>query len=109
MFHDFKDFSFLHFPESSMSGSVRPVGGSSVRPVGGSSVRPVGGSSVRPVGRASSSSQHQFPEQDVLQLTSNGFSREAAVSELIRTNGDVDTALINLLAKSLSAPPTNAS
>jgi DNA damage-inducible protein 1 len=43
-----------------------------------------------------------FPEEAILQITSMGFSRQEAVRELSRTNGNVQLALAALLARSLS-------
>ena len=44
-----------------------------------------------------------FPEASIRQITSNGFSREQAVRELRKANGDVNTALGALFAQSLSS------
>ncbi|KAF6037934.1 DDI2 [Bugula neritina] len=46
-----------------------------------------------------------YPEHLVQTLISNGFSRQQAEQELAQTGGDLQKALMNLLAKSLSMPP----
>ncbi|KAL1454969.1 hypothetical protein WDU94_009096 [Cyamophila willieti] len=43
----------------------------------------------------------QFSEEDVIEITKNGFSRDQAISELTNFNGDKNKALAALLAKSL--------
>ena len=56
---------------------------------------------------SSSASQHSsspFPESDITKLTSQGFSRQQAVEELTKANGNVDQALVALLAKSFKLP-----
>ncbi|KAK3743412.1 hypothetical protein QZH41_011547, partial [Actinostola sp. cb2023] len=46
-----------------------------------------------------------FPEEKILQITKMGFTREEAVQELRRCNGDCNLAAASLLAKSLKVPP----
>ncbi|XP_005106322.1 protein DDI1 homolog 2 [Aplysia californica] len=55
-------------------------------------------------GASSSSGQSQFPEAVLSQLMSHGFSRQAVVDELKRSNGNVDQALASLFSKSFSMP-----
>lgn len=53
---------------------------------------------------ASSSESSQFPEKDISQLMSHGFSRHQVVDELKFSNGNVDQALASLFSKSFSMP-----
>lgn len=48
-----------------------------------------------------------FPEASVAQITSMGFTREQAIQELTKANGDVNIALSTLFAKSLSSVMTS--
>lgn len=43
----------------------------------------------------------KFPESDVMKIVSNGFTRSEAIDELKKCNGDVDKALVQLLAKAI--------
>ena len=47
---------------------------------------------------------HSFPEDDIQRLTSNGFSRQQVIEELTKTGGNIDQALMALLAKSFQVP-----
>jgi hypothetical protein len=47
---------------------------------------------------------HNFPETSIQEIMANGFSRQQAVEELVKANGDVSKALCALLAKSFSFP-----
>lgn len=47
------------------------------------------------------SSSSQFREEDVHRITSAGFTRQEAIAELTRTQGNVELALGSLLARSL--------
>ena len=47
------------------------------------------------------SSSQQIKEEDIVRITSAGFSRQQAVDELKRTQGNVELALGSLLARSL--------
>ena len=49
-------------------------------------------------------STSSFPEEKIQQITKMGFSREEAVQELTRCNGDANVAAASLLAKSLKVP-----
>ncbi|CAL1532624.1 unnamed protein product [Lymnaea stagnalis] len=51
-----------------------------------------------------STSPHQFSEEIVARLMNNGFSRNAVLEELRRSNGDADQALATLFSKSFSMP-----
>lgn len=55
-------------------------------------------------GQTSSTQSHNFPEDIISKLMSNGFSRDAVISELRRANGDADQALAALFAKSFHLP-----
>ena len=55
---------------------------------------------MQPAQQSSSSSQ-QIKEEDIVRITSAGFSRQQAVDELMRTQGNVELALGSLLARSL--------
>ena len=48
-----------------------------------------------------------YPDHLISELTANGFTRDEAAQELARTSGDVQKALLNLLAKAISVPPKN--
>lgn len=48
-----------------------------------------------------SSSSQQFKEEDIIRITSAGFSRQQAIEELSRTQGNAELALGSLLARSL--------
>ena len=52
------------------------------------------------VSSRSSSTTPSLPEADILKLTSEGFSRQQAIDELTKANGNVDQALAALFAKS---------
>ena len=45
-----------------------------------------------------------FPEEKIQQIVQMGFSREDAISELRRCNGDVTLASASLLARSIKLP-----
>lgn len=53
-------------------------------------------------GGGGSAAAKSFPESEILKITSNGFSRSDAIKELERCNGNADTALAYLIARSLS-------
>lgn len=53
-------------------------------------------------GGATAVPEDPLMEEKVQKITSNGFSREAAIAELRAAGGDLDKALATLLAKSLS-------
>ena len=46
----------------------------------------------------------KLKEQDILTITGNGFTREQAIEELTKANGDLDSALVALVAKSFKMP-----
>ena len=46
----------------------------------------------------------KLKEQDILTITGNGFTREQAIEELTKANGDLDAALVALVAKSFKMP-----
>ena len=50
---------------------------------------------------STSLSQQQFREEDIHKITSAGFTRQQAIEELARTQGNVELALGSLLARSL--------
>lgn len=50
---------------------------------------------------SSSSPQQQFSEEDIHRITTVGFTRQQAIDELRRTQGNVELALGSLLARSL--------
>ena len=56
---------------------------------------------VQPPPQLSSSSSQQFKEEDIIRITSAGFSRQQAIEELSRAKGNVELALGSLLARSL--------
>ena len=51
-----------------------------------------------------SSSAGSFPANDVLKLTQHGFSQQQAIEALSKSAGNVDQALVSLLAKSFQVP-----
>jgi len=55
-----------------------------------------------PASSAPNTQPEPFTEQDVANMLKMGFARDASIEELRRTGGDVNTAIANLFAKSLS-------
>ena len=53
---------------------------------------------------AGAASQNKFPEADIKAITSNGFSRQQAIEELTKANGNAELALVALFAKSFQMP-----
>lgn len=50
--------------------------------------------------------ESRFSEEDVSKVTAGGFSRQEAIAELVRFNGDTTQALGSLFAKSFKLPPS---
>ena len=63
--------------------------------------------SGEPAASTSSSPTPIYPEHLISQLTANGCTRQQAAQELANAGGDVQKALINFLAKSISVPKTS--
>lgn len=55
----------------------------------------------QPMTQSSQQSLQQIREEDIQRITSAGFTRQQAIDELIRTQGNVELALASLLARSL--------
>ena len=62
-------------------------------------------SAVGMAGSLSGTGTANFPEASIQKIVDLGFTRDQAVLELQRTNGNVDMASAALIARSFSMPP----